>query len=130
MDDLPLLMALRVQGMASADRAAVASGCSTDAASEKLSAFTAKELCTERAGRGFTLTKAGAQALDKLLADEGLRGSVAITECYERFLGLNKRVLKVSSDWQLRRDGGVEVPNDHSDPHYDEDVIERLVQIH
>ena len=45
---------------------------------------------------------------DKLLADEGLRGSEALTECYERFLGLNKRVLKVSSDtvmrdWRLAR---------------------------
>lgn len=130
MHELPLLMALRVQGMASAERAAVAAGCDPGAAQTQLDGFVARELCVERAGRGFTLTKAGTQALDKLLADEGLRGSETLTECYERFLGLNKRVLKVSSDWQLRRDGGVEVSNDHSDPHYDEEVIERLAQIH
>jgi hypothetical protein len=53
-----------------------------------------------------------------------------LTECYERFLQLNPRVLKVSSDWQIRRDGGVEVPNDHSDPSYDEEVIGRLGEIH
>jgi len=39
-------------------------------------------------------------------------------------------VLRVSSDWQLRRDGGVEAPNDHSDPHYDTEVIDRLAELH
>jgi len=130
MDELPLLMALRVQGISTPERAGAASGSDPEAAATALTGLAERELCTERGGRGFTLTPAGAQAVEKLLAEEGLRGNVVLTECYERFLGLNKRILKVSSDWQLRRDGGVEVGNDHSDPHYDDEVVERLGQIH
>jgi hypothetical protein len=72
----------------------------------------------------------GADALDELLAAEGLRGSEELVECYDRFLQLNQRVLKVSSDWQLRRDGALEAPNDHSDPDYDAAVIDRLAELH
>jgi pyruvate,orthophosphate dikinase len=38
---------------------------------------------------------------------------------------VNNRVLKLSSDWQVR-DGS---PNDHSDSLYDEGVIDRLVEL-
>src|SRR5438094_26139 len=130
MDELPTLMALRVQGISPADRAAVASGTDPDEAAAALALFVSRGLATQRGARGFSLTPKGAEALDELLADEGLETSTVLHECYERFLGLNQRVLKVSSDWQLRREGGVDVPNDHSDTHYDEDVIERLAQIH
>ena len=119
-------MALRVQGLSSRERLAI---CAPDEVAS-LDDLLARELCVERGGRGFTLTPKGAQMLDQLLDDEGLRGDVSLSECYDRFLGLNKRVLKVSSDWQLRRDGGVETPNDHSDPSYDDEVIERLADLH
>ncbi len=119
-------MALRVQGLASPGRLAAA----VPDGSASLDDLVSGELCVERGGRGFSLTPKGLRALDELLAEEGLRGHPSLTECYERFLGLNKRVLRVSSDWQLRRDGGVEVPNDHSDPSYDGDVIERLAELH
>ena len=74
-------------------------------------------------------TPSGSALLDELLAKEGLRTNGVVTECYEKFLALNKRVLQVSSDWQLRREGGEEIPNDHSDAHYDDEVIDRLAQI-
>src|SRR5690348_9428898 len=112
MDELPLLMALRVQGLASPQRAAIAAGCTDEAAKTGLVSLVERDLCAERGTRGFTLTPKGVEHLSKLLAGEGLHGSEALTECYERFLGLNKRVLRISSDWQLRRDGGVETPND------------------
>jgi hypothetical protein len=127
MHELSILMALRVQGLSSAERASIACGAEVD---EALATLAERGLCADRAGRGYALTPAGAQALEKLLADEGFRGNGSLTECYERFLGLNKRVLKVSSDWQLRREGGVEEPNDHSDPSYDEEVIGRLAELH
>jgi hypothetical protein len=130
MADLPLLMALRVQGICPPDRAATACGCDRDDASSGLASLVERELAASRGERGFTITAKGAETLDKLLAEEGLRTSETVTDCYERFLGLNRRVLQVSSDWQVRRDGGVETPNDHTDKHYDEDVIDRLAQIH
>jgi hypothetical protein len=130
MDELPILMALRVQGLSTPHRAAIAAGCPDEAATSALAALTERELCAERGARGFALTPKGVEQLSKLLASEGLHGNETLTECYERFLGLNKRVLRISSDWQLRRDGGVEAPNDHSDPHYDSNVIDRLADLH
>lgn len=131
-DDLALLMTLRVQGVASPDRVANATGAGRDAAEGRLNALSEKGLAKERSGRlsGFSLTPEGAQLLDKLLADEGLRGDPELTESYERFLPINDRVLKVCSDWQLRREGGIETPNDHTDPSYDASVLDRLVELH
>jgi hypothetical protein len=131
-DDLLMFMALRVQGVATPERASIASGTSVDDATSRLNTFKKEGLVEERAGRvcGFTLTAQGIQAFDELLAAEGLRSDDALTECYERFLALNERVLKLSTDWQLRCEGGIETPNDHSDPHYDATVIDRLAELH
>jgi hypothetical protein len=125
-------MTLRVQGIAGPERAAAALGIDAEAAAERLSALAAAELATERTGKlaGFTLTTAGGDRLEKLLADEGLRTSEAMSDCYDRFMLLNKRVLAVSSDWQVRTDGGVEEPNDHSDAAYNDSVVQRLIEIH
>lgn len=125
-------MALRVQGLASRERAATALGTTSDDAAERLLALNDLGLVEERTGRmsGFSVTSKGADALDELLVAEQLRGDPELTECYERFLQLNDRVLKVSSDWQVRRERGIELPNDHSDPDYDASVIDRLVELH
>ncbi len=42
---------------------------------------------------------------------------------YERFLPLNRELLRVCSDWQVRPGG---VPNDHRDLRYDWSVVDRL----
>lgn len=130
--DLPLLMALRVQGVTSTDRAGAALCVTADAAAARLAALADGELAAERTGRitGFTLTQQGLDELNKLIAAEGLCGNKALLECYDRFLQLNDRVLRVCADWQLRRDGGVEVPNDHTNPDYDSSVIDRLAELH
>jgi len=118
-------MALRVQGIATSDRLATAVG---EDASATVAELVANGLASERTGRlaGFSLTPEGIERLDKLLADEGLRGNEGLKDCYDVFLSLNNRVLKISSDWQVR-DG---LPNDHSDSIYDEEVIERLTGLH
>lgn len=125
-------MALRVQGIASVERVAVASGASVEEAVSSLEALKNNGLADERSGRvsGFTLTAMGAEAIDQLLAAEGLCGDPELTECYERFMLINERVLKASTDWQIRRDGGVETTNDHCDPRYDASVVDRLCELH
>ena len=50
----------------------------------------------------------------------------AVERAYERFLPLNRELLRVCSDWQVRPGG---VPNDHRDPTYDWSVIDRLVTL-
>jgi hypothetical protein len=126
-DELQLLMALRVQGVASVDRVAAATGDDASALADQLAALAAEGLASERTGRlaGFSLTVSGIARLDKLLADEGLRASEELKDCYDLFLAINNRVLKVSSDWQVR-DGA---PNDHADAIYDEEVVERLSEL-
>jgi len=42
---------------------------------------------------------------------------------YERFLPLNRELLRVCTDWQVRPGG---VPNDHRDARYDWAVLDRL----
>lgn len=130
--DLALLMALRVQGVSPPARAAVAAGMSGDDTTARLSSLEGEGLAVERTGRvaGFTLTPKGIEVLDELLGAEALRGDVELTESYERFLLLNQRVLRVSSDWQVRRERGFEEPNDHTDASYDASVVDRLVELH
>lgn len=124
-------MALRVQGVGSTERVTKAVDDASGAVGQRLAALCADGLATERTGRvcGFALTPRGCDLLESLLVTEGLRAHDGLIGCYERFLGLNGRVLKASTDWQLRRDGGVEVANDHGDPAYDGSVIDRLVEI-
>ncbi|HEV7526066.1 MAG TPA: MarR family transcriptional regulator [Acidimicrobiia bacterium] len=42
---------------------------------------------------------------------------------YERFLPLNRELLRICNDWQVRAGG---VPNDHRDASYDWSVLDRL----
>ena len=42
---------------------------------------------------------------------------------YERFLPLNRELVRICSDWQVRPGG---VPNDHRDARYDWSVLDRL----
>lgn len=131
-DDLAFLMALRVQGVASAERVADAIGTSASAAEEHLRSLATSDLAEERTGRiaGFTLTAAGSAKLDELLAEEGLSAHEDVKDAYDRFMQLNQRLLKICSDWQVRRIGGVEEPNDHTDIDYDNGVIDRLAEMH
>src|SRR5688572_30179571 len=126
--ELALLMALRTQGLASVPRAAVAAGLDEDVTEKTLSGFADAGLAKLREGRiaGFMLLPAGTERLDVLLTEEGLRTSEHLCDCYDRFMQLNTRVLKVCSDWQLRDD---DVLNDHSDPAYDAEVIARLGEL-
>jgi DNA-binding PadR family transcriptional regulator len=125
-----LLMAMRVQGLASPERAAVAAGLDESTTLECLAVLEADELAKHRPGAkrsGYMLTPAGAERLGELLVDEGLRKCEVLRDCYERFTLLNERILKICSEWQLRDD---DVPNDHSDPSYDAAVIDRLSELH
>lgn len=54
----------------------------------------------------------------------GSETDVALERSYERFLTLNVALLLVCTDWQVRFGN---VMNDHTDPVYDWDVVDRLV---
>jgi hypothetical protein len=55
------------------------------------------------------------------------RADPAASEAYERFERINRELLSLFTDWQMMpAAGGERVPNDHSDPDYDTEVIDRL----
>jgi hypothetical protein len=76
------------------------------------------------ATRGIRITAEGrvTHAAWARLAAGGEDEQVAL-RAYERFLPLNRELLRICSDWQVRAGG---VPNDHTDPRYDWSVIDRL----
>jgi hypothetical protein len=54
--------------------------------------------------------------------DPGTDTEAAVMRAYERFLPINRELLRVCSDWQVRPGG---VPNDHRDLHYDWEILDR-----
>jgi hypothetical protein len=77
-----------------------------------------------RASRGVRVTSEGrdAHAAWARLAP-GSDAEAGAQRAYERFLPLNRELLRVCSAWQVRPGG---VPNDHLDLRYDWSIIDRL----
>jgi len=105
------------------------------AVANELARLAAEGLVRERTtGRltGWLLTPAGESHSNQLLRTE-LESSghqVTVEACYQDFLPLNRRVLQVCSDWQVRTVDGHSVRNDHEDVEWDRAVIERLATLH
>ncbi|MDQ1381049.1 MAG: hypothetical protein QOJ71_1768 [Actinomycetota bacterium] len=76
------------------------------------------------AARGIRITAVGrvTHAAWARLPEGGDDEQIA-RRAYERFLPLNRELLRVCSDWQVRPGG---ITNDHKDPRYDWSVIDRL----
>ena len=72
------------------------------------------------------LTPAGRAEADVRFCLVGRPGHEHVQSAYERFGPLNRTLLAICTDWQVRAGG---VPNDHRDPVYDWGVIDRLVAL-
>ena len=59
-----------------------------------------------------------------------LRGDAEFNREYEAFEALNDDLKQLMTDWQTLTIAGQTLPNDHSDPDYDERVISRLGRLH
>lgn len=59
-----------------------------------------------------------------------LRENPAFVQPYEAFERVNISLKQVITDWQTMTVGGKKVANDHSDPDYDADIIDRIGAIH
>ncbi len=70
------------------------------------------------------LTPAGRAEADARFRLTGTPDEEAVQAAYARFLPLNRGLIQICNDWQVRAGG---VPNDHRDPGYDWGVIDRLV---
>ncbi len=59
-----------------------------------------------------------------------LRENSAFVQPYEAFERINVVLKQVITDWQTMSVGGKNVANDHSDPDYDAEIIDRLGELH
>jgi hypothetical protein len=89
------------------------------------------EIVTVLIGEGFVVQSARGIRITAVGRDthavwarlsEGEEEDVA-RRAYERFLPLNRELLRICNDWQVRPGG---VPNDHRDARYDWSVLDRL----
>lgn len=80
---------------------------------------------------GWGLTEVGHAADAERVADEvdsaGVRA--VMTAAYERFLVLNPELLDLCAAWQLRTVDGTLSANDHSDPGYDAQILDRFADL-
>lgn len=130
MSDSDLLIALRIKGFA---KPGVLAGCLDREVTDV-------EAClSDLEGRGLVaqtkigpkLTRQGQDAADAMSAAERLAADTAGVEAaYTAFNLINGPFKALVADWQTRSVGGETVPNDHSDPAYDRQVIERLRAVH
>jgi len=114
--------AAAVAGILGADEGQVASAL--DAAAAAGRAMAAKGM--------YMVTPAGRSWLDEqypvVFAD--LRADSEANAALDRFERVNRDLLRLLTDWQMMPAGNERVPNDHSDPDYDRDIIDRLGAIH
>jgi hypothetical protein len=127
------LHALRLQGVAEADDVASYMDADPDVIRAELETLEAVGLAAYRRGRfpGYTQTPEGKVVGERLLVDEldqhGLRPRVSAA--YDEFLGLNRQLLGVCTQWQLRTVDGRTTDNDHADADHDAAVIDALVSL-
>jgi len=58
------------------------------------------------------------------------RADSRAAESYARFERINRELLRLFTEWQMMPVGKETVPNDHSDPEYDDRIIDRLGALH
>jgi DNA-binding MarR family transcriptional regulator len=128
-----VLHGLRLKGFAEAAPVADGAGLDPGAVEDHLRSLAGEGLVSRRDGRvsGWALTADGRAEHRRLVTDElDASGAKAVVDdAYRRFLAINEDLLAVCTAWQLRPEGGAQVVNDHSDPGYDRQVVERLAAV-
>lgn len=132
---LRVLLALHTKGVATVEMVSEMAELDSGSARDALAAAIDADLAELRTGRvsGYSISPEGRFVLQRLLRDELGQAGVrdAVVAAYQDFLDINNDVLGVCTAWQ-RRPGpdGSTVPNDHADPDYDAEIIERLADVH
>ena len=133
--DLLVLHAVRLAGMADDHQVAARYGLEGPVASELLLDLQAYGWVSrvEFAGTGgWTLTDTGRRRNEQQLAAElaAVRGAAVVAAVHRDFLPSNARLLRATTDWQLRPTASDPLaPNRHDDPDWDARVIDGLARI-
>ncbi len=122
-----VIWVIAIKGFATSEGIADALLVAPDDAQAVLDGLTADALIESTAG-AYKLTEAGRKRADELLtAERDAWGVDAAAAALDAFLDIDHRVKEVVTAWQMRDD---QTLNDHSDPAYDADVLERLAAMH
>jgi pyruvate,orthophosphate dikinase len=121
---------LGTKGFATTASLAEALLASPDAVQPLLDQLLVDGLAASVAG-AYRLTDVGSERAGELLAlDRDGWGAGAAATALDAFLDLDGRVKQIVTDWQLRPGDGEPQVNDHSDPAYDREVLDRLAAHH
>lgn len=123
---LRLLRALRLKGRVLAADLPAAAGVTAVRSDDYIKEFTSDNLVEEVRGR-LKLTPQGRDQLDKMLVAE--RSTVdheALAALYAEFDEHNSALKSLMTRWQLK---GPDTPNDHTDPEYDQAIVDDLVAL-
>ena len=125
--DLPLLRAIGLKGMASAE--VISGTLRTQDAPERLAAALDAGLVRELA-RGFALTPSGREAVAEALGQEAAGiDRAAMARIYDAFCTQNEAFKALMHRWQIRLVDGEEQSNDHADAGYDAAIIAELGEV-
>lgn len=132
--DLLVLHTLRCIGFAGTSRVATAAGLGESDVESELIDLAVAGLVTHLPGEfgGWGLTDAGRAAdAERITGElETAAARPALTATFQDFLVLNPELLDLCTAWQLRSVDGVMIANDHSDPSYDDRVLDRFTEFH
>ncbi|SBS79111.1 conserved hypothetical protein [uncultured Mycobacterium sp.] len=126
-DELTLLRLVAIKGRVSSELLAGSLDADLPPVQTALDGFVERELI-KPTPMGYRVTPAGRAHCTELVAAE--RDDVdhaAVADIYETFCAHNHELKAIITDWQTL---GPDQPNDHSDPDYDNRVIERLAALH
>jgi hypothetical protein len=129
---LLVLHGLRLKGFGEPADVRAITGVDEVTVAEHLAKASADGLALRRDGArlsGWSLTADGRAEQERVLRAELDAAGVGplVQDAYERFLALNKDLLELCTDWQMRDESTM---NDHTDAAYDAAVIERLRGLH
>ncbi|MBE8519267.1 transcriptional regulator [Amycolatopsis sp. H6(2020)] len=132
--DLLVLHTLRCIGFAGSARIAAAAGQRESDVESELIDLAVAGLVTHIAGDfgGWGLTDTGRVVdAERITGElESVSARTAVTAAFDGFLVLNPELLDLCTAWQLRSIDGVMTANDHSDPSYDDRVLDRFAEFH
>ncbi len=132
MDDRNLaLHGLAIKRHAKAEAVAELTGLSRDAAQGQLATAVATGRAIEAQG-AYTLTPLARAALQSRYEVDfaAQRADTGFAAAYHGFERINPDLKSVITDWQTMNVRGERRVNDHSDPDYDDKVIDRLCALH
>ncbi|MES1944905.1 hypothetical protein PC39_12341 [Salinisphaera sp. PC39] len=132
MRDLSLVLhGIAIKKYGTAEQVADITGLEPDRVETLLAEAVEKGRVSEAKGK-YMLTPAAQITLkgEYAKAYGDLREDADFMAAYEEFERINVEFKQLITQWQTMEVGGQTVANDHSDPDYDADIIDRLGEVH